>query len=225
MDIKPQLNLFGSYGFTDAYWSSSAEEQRAFRRLLSSGLSQLGEASHLYRVFPSRADTDILLWTAQDINEPGEAANILTGYARAFEPWRQFLKPVQTLWGFTKPSMYSRGKSEQDIEAITGARSKFLIIYPFSKDKDWYLMSFDARQGMMNEHIKLGKQYFDVKQLLIYSFGLQDQEFVVSYEMEELPRFSELVQALRSTEGRRYTLLDSPIITCCYQTAEEFVGA
>jgi chlorite dismutase len=76
---------------------------------------------------------------------------------------------------------------------------------------------------MMNEHIKLGKQYFDIKQLLLYSFGLQDQEFVVSYEIEELPRFSQLVQDLRSTEGRKYTLLDSPIITCTNISEEQFL--
>ena len=85
-------------------------------------------------------------------------------------------------------------------------------------------MSMDARQGMMNEHIKIGKQYFDVKQLLVYSFGLQDQEFVVSYEVEELERFSELVNALRSTEGRRHTSLDTPIIVGIHRTPEEFAS-
>lgn len=84
-------------------------------------------------------------------------------------------------------------------------------------------MSMDTRQGMMNEHIKLGKQYFDIKQLLLYSFGLQDQEFVVSYETDDLPKFSELVQALRSTEGRRYTSMDTPLITGVYRTPEEFI--
>jgi chlorite dismutase len=84
-------------------------------------------------------------------------------------------------------------------------------------------MSMDARQGMMNEHIKLGKTYPDVRQLLLYSFGLQDQEFVVSYEVDDLTRFSDLVNGLRDTEARRYTLLDTPIITGVYQTPEAFV--
>jgi chlorite dismutase len=75
----------------------------------------------------------------------------------------------------------------------------------------------------MNEHIKIGKQYFDVKQLLLYSFGLQDQEFVVSYEVEDPVRFSELVNVLRDTEARRYTLFDTPLITGVYQTSEEFI--
>jgi chlorite dismutase len=75
----------------------------------------------------------------------------------------------------------------------------------------------------MNEHIKLGKQYPEIKQLLLYSFGLQDQEFVVSYEMEDLAQFSDLVKGLRETEGRRHTLFDTPVITGVHRTVEEFI--
>lgn len=76
---------------------------------------------------------------------------------------------------------------------------------------------------MMNEHIKMGKQFFDIKQLLLYSFGIQDQEFVVSYEMDDLTRFSDLVNTLRSAEGRKYTLLDTPLITGFHLTAEQYI--
>lgn len=225
MDQQPILNLYAGYAYTEHYWRASAEERLALRRQIAEGAPSLGEATHLYSVFPARTDIDFLLWTAQTVAEQGLAADILRGYAETLEGWRAYIKPVESLWGFTRPSMYARGKSEQDIDPLVNERTRFLVIYPFSKTKEWYLMSFDSRQGMMNEHIKLGKQYFDVKQLLLYSFGLQDHEFVVSYEIDELPRFSELVQALRSTEGRRYTLLDNPIITCVHLSPEEFVRA
>jgi chlorite dismutase len=167
---------------------------------------------------------DFLIWSAWESEEGQVAESAFAGYSAAVGEWRQFVKPVQTLWGFTRASMYSRGKSEQDMDPFEVERAGFLVVYPFSKTKEWYLMSMDSRQGMMNEHIKLGKQYFDVKQLLLYSFGLQDQEFVVSYELEDLTRFSDLVNALRSTEARRYTLLDTPIITGLHRTPEEFIG-
>jgi chlorite dismutase len=96
-----------------------------------------------------------------------------------------------------------------------------LIIYPFSKTTDWYLMSREARQGMMNEHIRIGKQHEDISQLLLYSFGLQNQEFVVVYETDDLTRFSDLVNELRDTEARRYTLRDTPLHTAIYHPAEE----
>jgi chlorite dismutase len=175
-------------------------------------------------VFPARADWDFLIWSAWESEEGAATKEAFVGFAKADAGWRKYVRPVQTFWGFTRASMYSRGKSEQDMDPFEGHRTAFLVVYPFSKTKEWYLMSMDARQGMMNEHIKLGKQYFDVQQLLLYSFGLQDQEFVVSYEIEDVTRFSDLVNGLRNTEARRYTLLDTPIITALYRTAEEFAG-
>ncbi|NIR65414.1 MAG: chlorite dismutase family protein [candidate division Zixibacteria bacterium] len=82
-------------------------------------------------------------------------------------------------------------------------------------------MGREARQGMMNEHIRIGKQYSEIKQLLLYSFGVQDQEFVVVYEMDDLQQFSDLVQELRSSEARRFTLRDTPLYTAIYHPAEE----
>ncbi len=78
-----------------------------------------------------------------------------------------------------------------------------------------------ARQGMMNEHIRIGKQYDAIQQLLLYSFGLQDQEFVVVYETDDLALFSQLVNDLRMTEARRFTLNDTPVHTAMYRTPEE----
>ena len=82
-------------------------------------------------------------------------------------------------------------------------------------------MSKEARQGMMNEHIRVGHEYPMVRQLLVYSTGLDDQEFVVSYETEDLAAFQQLVIALRGTEARRYTLRDTPIFTCVYRPIVE----
>jgi chlorite dismutase len=74
---------------------------------------------------------------------------------------------------------------------------------------------------MMNEHIKLGKEYPDITQLLLYSVGLQDQEFVVVYETDDLTLFSDLVYRLRDTEVRRFTERDTPLYTAVYHSAEE----
>ncbi len=82
-------------------------------------------------------------------------------------------------------------------------------------------MSRDARQGMMNEHIRIGHQYPEIMQLLLYSFGVQDQEFVVVYETDDLTQFSDLVNELRGTEARRYTERDTPLFTATHHTAEE----
>jgi len=74
---------------------------------------------------------------------------------------------------------------------------------------------------MMNEHIKVGHDFPSIKQVLVHSFGLDDQEFIVSYETEDLLEFQSLVMDLRSTDGRKYTLSDTPIFTCVHRPLRE----
>ena len=82
-------------------------------------------------------------------------------------------------------------------------------------------MSRDARQGMMNEHIRVGHEFAEIRQVLLYTTGIDDHEFIVAYETDDLPRFQELVIALRSTEARRYTLNDTPLITGIHRSLDD----
>jgi len=100
-------------------------------------------------------------------------------------------------------------------------RGKYLIVYPFTKTAEWYLFSKATRQGMMNEHIKVGHEYAHIKQILVHSTGLDDQEFMVAYEAEDLAEFQSLVIDLRSTDGRAYTASDTPIYTCVHRPLQE----
>lgn len=218
-----QLNLYTTFAYTDGYYDLESEARREVRKQIAVEAAQIAEASHLYTVFPTSADADFLVWSAWAVGDDNaKTEEAFVRYAEMVEDW-DFARSVKTLWGYTRVSTYARGKSEQDMDPFEGERASYFVAYPFSKTKEWYLMSMDARQGQMNEHIKLGKQYPEIKQLLLYSFGLQDQEFVVAYEMENLPQFSELVNALRSTEARRYTALDTPLVTGIHRTMEEFV--
>ena len=66
----------------------------------------------------------------------------------------------------------------------------------------------------MAEHIRVGKEYATVDINTSYSFGLDDQEFVVSFESDEPQDFLDLVMELRESQGSAYTLRDTPIFTC-----------
>ncbi len=201
------------YAFTDEFWKQSDQDRQKIKGEILAGAKALGQATNFYSIFPARSDADILIWSAWRVESDDSIAEAFQNYAKAAENWRVYVRPMQVLWGLTSVSMYARGKSEQDMDPFDDTRSRYFVAYPFNKTKDWYLMSMDARQGQMNEHIKLGKQYPEIKQLLLYSFGLQDHEFVVAYETNDLPKFSDLVRELRSTEARRHTALDTPIIT------------
>lgn len=215
------LNHFALFRFTETYWRWPKEERSALRRDWLSHLREVAERVEVYQVFPVRADADFLVWSALRASEPQAAARFFEGFARATNAWRAVLEPRLTLWGFTKPSIYAKGRSPQEIDPFASQRKPYLIVYPFVKTAEWYLMSKEARQGMMNEHIRIGRQYPSILQLLLYSFGLQDQEFVVVYETEDLAQFSDLVNELRSSEARRFTLRDTPIYTALWHPAEE----
>ena len=213
------LNHFSLYAFTDAYWSLDPESKASFHASWLSGLRSAARTVDIFQNTDSKAD--VLVWCALEAAEKCNTSEFFEKLAGATTPFRRFIRPVDSLWGFTRPSQYTKVRSAQEIDPFAETRMKYLVMYPFAKTAEWYLMSREARQGMMNEHIRIGKQYEDIKQLLLYSFGLQEQEFVVVYETEDLPRFSDLVNELRDTEARRYTLQDTPVYTAIYHPAEE----
>lgn len=98
--------------------------------------------------------------------------------------------------------------------SIVPGKRKYIFVYPFVKSREWYLLSKQARQGIMDEHIMVGNRYPSVKLNTTYSFGLDDQDFVVAFETDTPGDFLDLVQELRETEGSRYTVRDTPVFTC-----------
>lgn len=215
------LNHYTFIRFKDPFWQLSAQERSQWQATWLADLHEAAQRVAIHQVFPARADADIVVWSALHVEAEETTAHFFRRFAQATNPHRQLLEPMLTLWGFTRPSVYARGQSSQEINPFSEDREPYLVIYPFVKTVDWYLMSRDARQGMMNEHIRIGHQYPAIKQLLLYSFGLQDQEFIVVYETADLLQFSDLVNELRSSEARRYTERDTPIFTAISQQAGE----
>ncbi len=220
------LNHFSTFQFTDAYWN----KDKAFRQSLHADWLQsvrgLASSVHHYQTFGLERTSDFLMWCAVPADDARGAEVFFSAYANAMGPFRPFMKMRDALWGLTRRSQYSRARSAGEIDPFQSERTHpYLIIYPFTKTADWYLQSQETRQSMMNEHISIGKQYRDITQLLLYSFGLQDQEFVVVYETDDLSRFSDLVQELRRTEGRRFTKNDTPLHTAIYQPNDNALPA
>ncbi len=203
----------------DSAWRRLPEgERRVGREQFAQELERAENIrSHAYSTLGLKSDTDLFLWRMSDSPEPLQeslSCLLLTGLGRYLEITHSFV-------GLIHASTYVRRQDKQEQAILEQDRQRYLVVYPFSKTIEWYLMSKEARQGMMNEHIRIGHEYPSVRQLLVYSTGLDDQEFVVSYETNELESFQQLVIALRDTEARRYTLRDTPIFTCIYRPVTE----
>ncbi|MEW5829868.1 MAG: chlorite dismutase family protein [Chloroflexota bacterium] len=213
------LNHYALVAFKEAYWALAPEARAAFHR---DWLAALKEAAQKLDIFQAtESGVDLLVWSAARAEDPQATAEFFECFTRASTPYRHLIEIKHSLWGFTRPSQYTKTRSTQEINPFAETRKRYLVIYPFVKTVEWYLMGREARQGMMNEHIRIGKQYEEIRQLLLYSFGVQDQEFIVVYEMDDLQQFSDLVNELRSSEARRYTLRDTPLHTAIYHPAEE----
>jgi chlorite dismutase len=208
------LGHFTTYRATAKLWSLAPEERHERALGWVEGLRDTADATQLYIVQGLESDADVLVWSSiADVDER-TPLDFFTARAAAENRHRDLFEPRHILWGLTRPSQYSKSaKSAQEIDPFEDERAPYLVMYPFTKTADWYLFGGETRQGMMNEHIRIGKQFREITQLLLYSFGLQDQEFVVVYETHDLKLFSRLVYDLRDTEARRYTKSDTPLHT------------
>ena len=207
------LNHFSLVRFTPAYWAGDDETRRRLRKSWLEKLAAAGEAMHIYQAFGIEAGVDLIVWTAVRAEDTAVPKGFFERMARAYAGSRAYVEMSTALWGFTKPSQYTKTRSTQELDPFETRALPYLVMYPFVKTSEWYLHTREERANMMFEHIKIGKQYPDITQLLLYSTGLQDQEFVVVYETEDLLKFSALVTELRSTKGRPYTLRDTPLHT------------
>ena len=95
----------------------------------------------------------------------------------------------------TKRSPYS--ESEARPEICTSDR-RYCIVYPLDKKREWYRLPLEERRRIMAEHIEIGRRYPEITINTAYSFGLDDQEFVVSFECDDPGEFLDLVQELRT---------------------------
>jgi chlorite dismutase len=131
------------------------------------------------------------------------------------------LKITYALFGLIRPSLYSKKPLATEGSLADKKRKKYLIVYPFTKTKEWYLLSFDERKALMIDHMKIGGKFGTIEQQLLYGFGVDDHEFILSYETDSLLDFQSLVMELRSTKGRFYTANDLPVFTCVYGSLQE----
>ncbi len=168
---------------------------------------------HTYSTIGLRTNTDFMIWRIGYELEPFQE---MTARLNKSE-MAKYLEPTQSFLSMTKRSMYIDKDNPEHVEDrlhIVPGKSDYLFVYPFVKTRDWYARPPEQRQEMMDEHIRIGMKYRSVKLHTTYSFGLDDQEFVVAFETDYPADFLDLVQELRETKASSFTLRDTPMFTC-----------
>ena len=191
-------------------------ERRAASQELAAVLDEQAAAGTLltYSTVGLRGDCDLMVWQAGD---SPEALVARQSAWRATSLWPQ-LTIAHSFLAMMRPSPYLRGHRHPDQEGrrrqLKPSGSKYLFVYPMVKKRVWYRLPFERRKAMMVEHFAIGHRYPQVKINTAYSFGLDDQEFVVAFESDEPAAFLDLVTALRESQASRYTERETPIFSC-----------
>jgi len=224
---KRQIVCFSFYRVLPEWRRLPADERSEHKAAFTAVLDRWnrpGEFLSLtYSTVGTRGDVDFCVWTigyAIDELNRMRAELIAT-------PLGGYLETPHNFLAMTKRSAYQIGRPDESEGegrgAIRPGGQKYIFIYPFWKTRPWYLLSLAERKRLMDEHIRIGLQYPRVKLNTTYSFGLDDQEFVVAFETNFPEDFLDLVQQLRETEISMYTLKDFPIFSCVRLTPQEML--
>jgi chlorite dismutase len=210
----------------DAAWRRLPEEERSrgkqeFARVVEDYSGKIIVIP--YTTVGIRGDCDFMLWRIGyelELFQEMSSKLLATGLGR-------YLTSPYSYLSMTKRSIYvdhhvHEGQESRRLHIVPG-KSKYIFVYPFVKKREWYLLTKAARQGMMDEHIEIGHKYPSVKLNTTYSFGLDDQEFVVAFETDKPEDFLDLVMELRNAEASRYTERDTPIFSCIMKSLKEML--
>lgn len=203
----------------DPAWRRLPADQRCrSAEELCAAVTALSEvATFTYSMIGLKAGVEVLLWSlapSLEALEEQSARVLRSGMGGWFSVRHSFL-------GMIRPSQYVKRPTQQEQSLFSGDRSAYLVVYPFTKSAEWYLLPQDRRQQVMNAHMKVGHRFGQVRQLLAYSFGVDDMDFLVAYETDDLEAFGELVRELRGTESRLSTVRDTPILTGIHRPIAE----
>jgi chlorite dismutase len=225
LDTVSDVRNFVKYTFlkVDPAWRrQSSEERAADKREFAAACRDFADQHYLraYSLVGTRGDCDLLIRTISATLEPIHELHVLLNQSGLMR-WADV--PYSYL-AMTKESPYS-DEPDRPLEPRPGADSKYLIVYPMWKKREWYALSPEERMRVMRDHIAVARRFTGIETNTAYSFGLDDQEFVVAFDADDPAQFLDLVQELRATESSAYTASETPIFTCLTSSVERALDA
>lgn len=201
-------------------------ERAALGAELEALLLDAGEAmlTRVYSTAGTRGDVDFLVWQVHD-----DLSVITDWHARlnrsSVGAW---LERPHSFLSMTMRSQYTNelheGSERRERLRTDGGTNEYLFVYPMAKTKAWYRLPQADRQRMMDEHIAVGHRYHGIKINTTYSYGLDDQEFVVAFEGDDPGEFLALVRELRGSDSTQFTEFDTPMFTCRRVAIDSLAG-
>jgi chlorite dismutase len=192
-----------------------AEEQRAaaadFIGLVRQWESLDDFILRTYSLVGLRADVDFMLWRISFDPLCFQSMEAAIRRSRL----GAYLSQAHNFVSLQRRSPYvNKIKNSGEGVELEPGQGKYLFVYPFTKTREWYRLSPHARQGMMDEHIAASAPFKGVRLNTSYSYGIDDQDFMVAFDSDYPQEFVDLVGRLRYTEASLYTQRDTPMFVC-----------
>jgi chlorite dismutase len=205
-----------------AWRRRTADERAADKAEFAAACNSFAEDHYLraYSLVGTRGDCDLMIRAICPTIEPIHELHVLLNQSGLM----RFAQTPHSYLAMTKESPYS-DQPDQPLAPRAGADSKYLIVYPMWKKRSWYGLAPEERMRVMQEHIAVARRFSGIETNTAYSFGLDDQEFVVAFDADDPAEFLDLVQELRSTESSAYTESETPIFTCLRTSVERALDA
>jgi chlorite dismutase len=205
-----------------AWRRRSGEERAADKAEFAAACIEFAEDHYLraYSLVGTRGDCDLMVRAIAPALDPIHELHVLLNQSGLM----RFAEVAYSYLAVTKESPYS-DEPEKPLAPRPGADSKYLIVYPMWKKREWYRLPEEERMRVMRDHIAVARRFTGIETNTSYSFGLDDQEFVVAFDADDPAEFLDLVQALRGTESSAYTESETPIFTCISASIERALDA
>lgn len=214
---------FVKYTFlkVDPAWRRRDAADRAQdKREFAAAVNDFAEDHYVrtYSMVGTRGDADLMVRSASPNLDAIHELHVVLNQSGLMR-WAQI---PHSYLAVTKESIYA---DEPQPLAPRTADHRYLIVYPMWKKREWFRLDDGERMRIMREHIAVARQYTGISTNTAYSFGLDDQEFVVAFDADDPMQFMDLVQDLRATESSTYTESETPIFTCIHSSVERALDA
>jgi chlorite dismutase len=205
-----------------AWRRRSAAERMGDKGEFAAACREFAEDHYLraYSLVGTRGDCDLMVRAIAATLEPIHELHVLLNQSGLM----RFADVPYSYLAVTKESPYS-DEPDRPLAPRPGADSKYLIVYPMWKKREWYRLPEEERMRVMRDHIAVARRFTGIETNTAYSFGVDDQEFVVAFDANDPSEFLDLVQALRATESSAFTASETPIFTCISASIERALDA
>ncbi|HEY9522213.1 MAG TPA: hydrogen peroxide-dependent heme synthase [Thermopolyspora sp.] len=171
-----------------------------------------------YHVSGFRADSDFMFWWHAPSSD--DLQQVYSRFRRS--GLGRLCEPVWSAMALHRPAEFNKSHLPA---FLTEEPRAYVSVYPYVRSLEWYLLEDTERRAMLAEHGKMAREYPDVRANTVACFALNDYEWMLAFEADELHRIVDLMRHLRAAEARRHTRVEIPFFTGVRKPVSELLTA